>query len=406
MKQHVTLKRSLTLPQLVLYGLGTTIGAGIYALIGELAGISGYLAPVSFLVASLIAGLTAMSFAELSGRYPRCAGAALYVKEGFSIDRLSILVGLLVIAAGLVSASALVNGFVGYLHEFIELDRLVIIFLVVLCLGFIAAWGIKESVTIAAAITVIEIGGLLLIIVVSVNGLEMDSARWEALLPSFDTTSMGSIYAGSLLAFYAFIGFEDMVDVAEETVHARRNLPIAIILTLGITTLLYMTIMITSVMTISPEVLATSEAPLALIYEYHTGEQAVIITIIGMFAIINGALIQMIMASRVFYGLSSRGQLPAVLQFVHPKTRTPLVATLVATVIVLVLASLGRLASLAEATSVIMLIVFSVVNLALWRIKRRDPNPVDIIVFPLWIPIAGFFVSCGFVLSSLLHYIY
>jgi len=131
--QPVTLKRSLTLPQLVLYGLGTTIGAGIYALIGELAGISGYLAPVSFLVASLIAGLTAMSFAELSGRYPRCAGAALYVKEGFSIDRLSILVGLLVIAAGLVSASALVNGFVGYLHEFIELDRLVIISLVVLC---------------------------------------------------------------------------------------------------------------------------------------------------------------------------------------------------------------------------------------------------------------------------------
>lgn len=406
MKQHVSLKRSLTLPQLVLYGLGTTIGAGIYALIGELAGISGYLAPVSFLVASLIAGLTAMSFAELSGRYPRCAGAALYVKEGFSIDRLSILVGLLVIAAGLVSASALVNGFVGYLHEFIELDRLVIIFLVVLCLGFIAAWGIKESVTIAAAITVIEIGGLLLIIVVSVNGLEMDTARWGALLPSLDTSSLGSIYAGSLLAFYAFIGFEDMVDVAEETVNAKRNLPIAIILTLGITTLLYMTIMITSVMTISPEVLATSEAPLALIYEYHTGRQAVIISIIGMFAIINGALIQMIMASRVFYGLSSRGQLPAVLQFVHPKTQTPLVATLVATVIVLILASVGRLVTLAETTSVIMLIVFSMVNLALWKIKRRNPNPVDTIVFPLWIPIAGFFVSCGFVLSSLLHYIY
>ena len=406
MNQHVTLKRSLTLLQLVLYGLGTTIGAGIYALIGELAGISGYLAPVSFFVASLIAGLTAMSFAELSGRYPRCAGAALYVKEGFSIDRLSILVGLLVIAAGLVSAAALVNGFVGYLHEFIELDRLVIIFLVVLCLGFIAAWGIKESVTIAAVITVIEIGGLLLIIVVSVNGLEMDSARWGALLPSFDAASFGGIYAGSLLAFYAFIGFEDMVDVAEEAMDVKRNLPIAIILTLGITTLLYMTIMITSVMTISPEMLASSEAPLALIYEYHTGEQAVIISIIGMFAIINGALIQMIMASRVFYGLSSRGQFPAVLQFVHPKTRTPLVATLVATVIVLILASIGRLATLAEATSVIMLIVFSLVNLALWRIKRRDPNPVNIIVFPLWIPIAGFFVSCAFVLSNLLHYIY
>jgi len=404
--QHVTLKRSLTLPQLVLYGLGTTIGAGIYALIGELAGISGYLAPVSFLVASLIAGLTALSFAELSGRYPRCAGAALYVKEGFSIDRLSILVGLLVIAAGLVSASALVNGFVGYLHEFIDMDRLAIIFLVVLSLGFIAAWGIKESVTIAAAITVIEIGGLVLIIIVSVNGLEMGTARWGELLPSLDTTSFGSIYAGSLLAFYAFIGFEDMVDVAEETVHAKRNLPIAIILTLGITTLLYMAIMISAVMTISPEVLATSEAPLALIYEYHTGEQAVLISIIGMFAIINGALIQMIMASRVFYGLSSRGQLHAVFKFVHPNTQTPLVATLAATVIVLILSSVGRLATLAETTSVIMLIVFSMVNLALWRIKRRDPNPADTIVFPFWIPVAGFFVSGAFVLSSLLHYIY
>ena len=131
MNQQPTLKRSLTLPQLVLYGLGTTIGAGIYALIGELAGISGYLAPASFLVASLIAGLTAMSFAELSGRYPRCAGAALYVKEGFSADRLSMIVGLLVIAAGLVSSAALVNGFVGYLREFIEMERLIIIVSVV-----------------------------------------------------------------------------------------------------------------------------------------------------------------------------------------------------------------------------------------------------------------------------------
>lgn len=172
-------------------------------LIGELAGISGYLAPVSFLLASLIAGLTAMSFAELSGRYPRCAGAALYVKEGFSADRLSMIVGLLVIAAGLVSSAALVNGFVGYLHEFIELERQIAIALVVLSLGFIAAWGIKESVIFAAIVTVIEIGGLLLVIAVSVGSLEIDSPKWGNLLPSLDTASFGSIYAGSLLAFYA-----------------------------------------------------------------------------------------------------------------------------------------------------------------------------------------------------------
>jgi len=108
----------------------------------------------------------------------------------------------------------------------------------------------------------------------------------------------------------------------------------------------------------------------------------------------------------VFYGLSSRGQLPAVFKFVHPITQTPLVTTLAATVIVLVLSTVGRLATLAEITSVIMLIVFSMVNLALWRIKRRDPNPVDTVVFPFWIPVAGFFVSSAFVLSSLWHYIH
>lgn len=158
-----TLKRSLSLPLLVLYGLGTTIGAGIYALLGELAGASGYMAPASFLLASFMAALTAFSFAELSGRFPRCAGAALYVREGFDSERLSTLVGLLVIGAGLVSSAALVIAFTGYLHDFMGLDRLTIIIAVCVLLGITAAWGIAESVFIAASITIIEIGGLLLL---------------------------------------------------------------------------------------------------------------------------------------------------------------------------------------------------------------------------------------------------
>ena len=402
MTNQVALKRTLSLPMMVLYGLGTTIGAGIYALVGEIASVAGYFAPISFLIASLMAGFTALSFAELCGRFPRAAGAALYVKQGFDSDRLSTVVGLLVITAGLVSAAALVNGFVGYLHQFIGIERVIAIILVTVLLGGIAAWGIAESVTIASLITVIEIGGLLLVIAVSGEGLATFSARWTELIPSTDITSWGGVYLGAVLSFYAFIGFEDMVDVAEEVKEVKRNLPLAILLTLGITTLIYMLLVITAVLSLTPAELASSEAPIAQIYEHYTGEKAIVISIIGMFAIINGALIQMIMASRVLYGLSSRGQLPDLLGVVHHRTRTPIIATIVATVIVLTLALIGRLASLAEATSVIMLTIFSMVNLALWRIKRRDPHPVGIRIFPSWIPITGFLVSFAFVLSEVI----
>jgi amino acid transporter len=389
------------LPQLVLYGLGTTIGAGIYALVGEMAAISGYYAPLSFLLASVMAALTALSFAELSGRYPRCAGAALYVKEGFSSERLSAIVGLMVVAAGLVSSAAIVNGFTDYLGEFIRLERLTAVVIVTLTIGAIAAWGIAESVSIAAFVTVVEIAGLLLVIAVSYSGLAELPGRWRDLLPAADGTGWYGIYAGSLLAFYAFIGFEDMVEVAEETRHARRNLPIGIMLTLAITTLLYMAIMATAVMAMPPENLAQSKVPLARLYEHYTGSDATIISIIGLFALINGALIQMIMASRVLYGMSSRNLLPAIFSMVNQRTQTPLVATALTTVAILLLAASGSLASLAEATSLIMLVVFSLVNLSLLQVKRKHPKPEGLIVFPLVIPLLGFLVSAGFVVLQI-----
>ena len=389
---------------MVLYGLGTTIGAGIYALVGELAGIAGYFAPISFLIASLMATLTAMSFAELSGRFPLAAGAALYVREGFSSQRLSTLTGLLVILAGLVSAAALINGFVGYLHQFVDIDRLQAILLITSILGGIAAWGISTSVTLAALITIVEIGGLLLIIGVSFSGatIYVDNLS-TTLLPSADITHWTSIFAGALLAFYAFIGFEDMVDVAEEVKNVKRNLPLAILLTLGITTVLYMLIMITAVLAVSPEQLAGTEAPLAFLYQHFTGNDATLISVIGLLAIINGALIQMIMASRVMYGLGSRGQLPSILSLVHPHTQTPLIATFVATITVLILALIGHLTILAEITSLIMLSIFSMINLALLRIKKRSPSTGGSINFPRWIPLSGFIVSLSFLVLTLLH---
>lgn len=396
------LKRVLSLPLLVLYGLGTTIGAGIYALIGELVAISGYFAPASFLVAAFIATLTAVSFAEMAGRIPSAAGTASYVKHGLTSIHLSTAVGLLVILAGLVSTSALINAFLGYLQVFIEVDRVITIIIIALSLGALAAWGIAESVMVASIITLIEVAGLLIIISVSYPGLVEFTDKWPMLIPT-DLVSWGLIYAGAMLAFYTFIGFEDMVVVAEETKEVKRTLPLAIILTLAITTILYMCIVISAIFVMPPEQLASSSAPLAALYQHQTGESTLLITIIGMTSILNGALVQVIMASRVLYGLSSQGQIPAIFSQVNRKTHTPLFATAIAVLIAMSLALIGSLSSLAETTSLIMLIVFALVNLSLLIVKQKNPHPEGVLVFPIWVPTLGFLFSIGFVISEFIQ---
>lgn len=400
MPEQPSLKRALSLPMLVFYGLGTTIGAGIYALTGEIAGVAGYLAPLSFVIAAVMVGFTALSFAEMSARFPRAAGSALYVREGFSSRTLSTLVGLLVVLSGLTSSAALVNGFSGYFNQFFAVPHQVVVVGITLLLGALAAWGIRESVSVAALITLIEIGGLLLVIGVNLESLEKIPSVWEQVVSSPEL-KWGSIYFGAILAFYAFIGFEDMVVVAEEVKEAERNLPRGILLTLGITTLLYVSLLLVAVTAMKPEELAASQAPLAALYSRGTGGEATILGLIGMFAIINGALIQIIMASRLLYGLASSGQLPRILARVNARTRTPLLATLLVTLVVLSLALAGDLGPLAAATSLMMLSVFALVNLSLLRVKRRQPRPPAIRTYPAWVPAIGFLISAGFVVTEL-----
>ncbi|WP_127470987.1 APC family permease [Thiomicrorhabdus aquaedulcis] len=408
-QQAPTLKRALSLPKMVFYGLGTTIGAGIYALIGELAGVSGYLAPMAFLVASVLAGLTALSFAELSSRYPHAAGTAAYTQVGFNLKPLSTLVGLLVILAGLVSSAALLHAFSGYFFKLVPWPTHWIILSTALILGAFALWGIVQAVWFTAALTLLGLIGLVWVIAVSVSALDQLPMLWPELLPGASFSSWGIVLAGTLLAFYAFIGFEDMVAVAEEVNDVQRTLPKAIILTLVLTTLLYLSIMLLAVLSIPPELFANSSAPLALLYEHHTQKNPQWIIWISLFAIIDGALIQIIMASRVLYGLSSQGQLPAWLGQINPKTHTPVYATILAICTVIILAFIGNLSSLAQLTSWIMLLVFTLVNLALWRIKRREvqfKQPINTskaahthaFNVPIKLTLLAFLASLGFVL--------
>ncbi len=408
MNKPVTLKRNLSLTMMVLYGLGTTIGAGIYALIGEVAAVAGMGSPLSFLIAAFMAGLTAFSFAELSARFPRSAGEAWYVREAFGICAFSTAIGLMVVVAGVISAAAIFNAFVGYLHEFIAIPRTIAIGGIILMLGLLAAWGIAQSVIAAGIITLVEIGGLLLVVWAGGENLAHLPAALPDMIPGMgdditSSLSWGGIMAGSILAFFAFIGFEDMVNVAEETRDAERTLPRAIIITLGVTTAFYMLISLISILSVPINELAAHEAPLALVFEHGTGGSAHVLSLIGIIAILNGALVQIIMASRVLYGLSAQGLLPATLGRVHPVTRTPLIATALVVGLIMVLALWFRLAGLAEATSSITLVIFTIVNAALIRIRLRDGKPQHGACYPLIVPILGFVVSITFLGIGLLH---
>jgi amino acid transporter len=397
--EQPALRRSLSLPLITLYGVGTTVGAGIYALMGEVAGLAGMQAPVAFLVASLLAAFTAFSFAELSSRYPRSAGEAVYVHEGLGWPRLGAFVGLLVASAGSVSAATISTAFVGYLAEVVIVPRALALLALVIALGGIAFWGIRESVMLASLVTLIEVGGLLLVVWVARGSLGSFPERAGELLPSLDVGAWGGTLAAALLAFYAFLGFEDMVNVAEEVRDVRRNLPLAIVITLAVTTALYVLLASVAVLSVPPAELRGSDAPLAEIYARATGQSPLLLAWIGIVAMVNGALVQIIMASRVLYGLARQGSLPAWLGRVEYRTRTPAAAIAVTSCVVLALALWIPLVRLAEITSVMTLVVFALVNLALWRVKRAGDGPsgvgVGVRTVPAWVPVAGFVATAS-----------
>ena len=397
----VKLSRRLGFWLLALYGLGNILGAGIYVLVGRVAAHAGLYAPLSFVVAAMVAGFTALTYAELSARFPVAAGVAVYVHEGFGFRPLSLVVGTLIALAGMLSAATLARGFAGYAQVFLGWDEWVFIALLLASLTALAIWGIAESVKVAAFFTLAELFGLVLIIAVGMPHLE----RLPELLasaPSLQSLAPWTgIFLGAFLAFYAFLGFEDMVNVAEEVKNPQQNMPRAILFSLTVALLLYGGVALVLVATLDLTALAVTDAPLAEVYRRATGNDPVVISVIAMFAVVNGALIQIIMASRIFYGMAKRGWLPGWLAQVGARTRTPVIATLLVGLVILLLALVFPLVTLAEYTSYLILFVFMLVNAALLRIRGR-PAPKDVRVFPVWVPVGGFVGAACLLLAQLL----
>lgn len=398
------LQRVLGLGLLTLYGLGTTIGAGIYALLGKIAGEAGYSAPLAFLVAALLALFSAFSFSDLAARFPKSAGEAVYVKQGLRINWLSTSTGLIVAGTGIISTAALFVGFAAYLDALVPIPKGAAVILIAILLGSLAAWGIRASVTAAAVMTLVEIGGLVLILSIGITHSPTMMPLEKMEFSGWPTVS--AVMAGAYLAFYAMIGFEDMVNVAEEVKDVKRTMKRAILLTLAITTLLYTAVAWIALSWVTPELLSESDAPLALAYESITGQQPFIISTIAIFAVINGGLINIVMASRVFYGMSQLEQLPGWLGLIHPRRHTPVNAVLFATAVITLLALSFPLAGLAKTTATLAIAVFSLVNLSLLSIRIREHMSGTVIdpAIPIWIPATGLVICLIFLATEMVNF--
>lgn len=398
-----TLKRGLNLPLLTLYGLGVTIGAGIYVLVGATAAKAGVYAPLSFLLAAAVVGFTGYSYCELGTRFPVSAGEAAYVRAGFNSKTLSLIVGLLVVASGVVSSAAVSLGAAAYLQGVVPLSGEILTFIVIMTVGLIAVWGIFESVTLAAIFTLVEVGGLCLVVYYGISSNPGAMSEIGTLIPPFELAAWNGILSAGLLAFFAFVGFEDIANVAEEVKNPRYTLPRGIITTLIVATLIYFIVVSVVVLVVPMDELVGSSAPLSLIFAKAGPGASNFFSAIAIVATINGALIQVIMASRVLYGLAAQKNLPGFLAKVNPVTRTPLTATAVIVGIILFLAYFLPIGHLAEMTSRIVLFVFLLVNMALIRLKMKGAMAgSDVFEVPVWVPILGFTTSAALLLAGFL----
>jgi amino acid transporter len=406
------LLRTMGLFSLVVYGVGDMIGSGIYGTVGKAAGQLGNAVWLAFLVSMVAAIFTGFSYANLASRYPRAAGAAYVTHRAFHFSFLSYLIGLTVTASGLTSMATQTNVFADNLHAMSGLPWFLMAILFLGTMTFVNFWGIRESMLTNLLCTTVEVGGLVLIISVGarfwggVNYLETPQAAFDPngnLLNHGLTASL--LLSGAVLTFFSFMGFEDMLNVAEEVKEPRRTMPWGIVLALATVTVLYLGVAVTAISVVDHRELATNPAPLSAIakraapwlpprtYDFIT-----------LFAVTNTMLVNFIMGSRLLYGMARQGLLPSVLGRVHAQRATPHVAIFTLLVLVLILALSGGpdgVRTLANATAILLLCAFIVVNMSLVVLKLRPTEPSGAFEVPIWVPVVGVLINATLIIARL-----
>lgn len=377
------LKKEVGLIALIIYGVGDILGAGIYALIGKVAGLAGEYVWASFLIALIVATLTALSYAELGSRFPKAGGVAHFSHQAFKSHWTSVMVGWLMLATCFVSMATLSKAFAGYLQSFLPaLPEWIIIFGLYIAIAFVVFRGIKEATVLNMVCTALEVTGLFIVIIVAalfVFRENAEAARGAVEASSFSWTHL---FQGAALAFYAFIGFEDMVNISEETQNPSRTIPIAILCSLAIAGVIYIAVALLATKVLTPDQLLNSKAPLVdVVAAARPSFPTIIFTAIALFAVLNTALLNYVTASRLMYGMAEEKLFPRFLAQIHPARRTPHWAIALILPVVVVLALSGSLQFLAGGTATLIMIVFIVVNLSLLVVKRKKIGDTH---FQIW----------------------
>ncbi|MBI4139869.1 amino acid permease [Candidatus Woesearchaeota archaeon] len=399
--KNLTLKRNLGLFQATSAGVGIIVGAGIYALIGVAAGLAGNMVWLSFLIASVVAAFTGLSYAELSSLFPKSDGEYSYVHKAFSWRALAFVTGYLVILSGVVGAAAVSMGFAGYLSQYLGIPLLYLAVGAIIIFSIINYMGIEQSSRVNIVCTVLEVGALILVIIFAL--------RYIGSVDYFSTPSLTGVFSAASLIFFAYTGFESIVKLSEETKNARRNIPLALILSIAITTVIYMLVGITAISVIGWETLASSSAPLALVATALLNSFAgVLLSIVALFSTGNTILILLVTTSRMLYGLGKDLRSLKFLSVLHKSRRTPVNAILLTAIISMAFVFFGKkIDFIANISNVVLFITFFLVNISVIllrynrysRAKRRFTVPLNIGMFPVLPALGALF--CVFMIINI-----
>jgi len=374
------LRKNIGLFQAIMYGTGLILGAGIYVLIGDVAGIAGNAMWISFLLAAVIATFTGLSYAELTSMLPKSAAEYVFVKNAFGNNLFAFVTGWLIIFVAVISAAAVAIGFSGYLAGFIPgIHPIASAVMLVVALSAINFIGIRQSAWMNTIFTLVELAGLAIIISAGLLIASPAAENYYEMPPTITSgpLAVGAILGAAGLVFFAYFGFENLANLAEETRNARKAIPVALVASIVITTAIYVLVAVSAIALVGWDELSSTEAPLALAAEKAFGRTGtVLMSSIALFATTNTVLALLVAGSRIVFGMASDLALPASLSKVHPKTQTPFMAILavMAGTIGIVAVSSGRIDAVASVAVFGIFIVYAFVNLSLIRLRYRRPE--------------------------------
>ena len=361
------LKRALGLFETTMYGIGIILGAGIYVLMGKAAGIAGNAVWLSFLVSAIIAALTGLSYAELSSMFPKSAAAFVYTSRAFGSRMLSFVIGWLSVYIIIVSSAAVALGFGGYFNALTGVSPILAAFALVAILSAVNFWGIKESATLNVIFTLIELAGLALIIFLGLGYLGTIN-YFEA------PAGLLGVMTAAILVFFAYLGFENLADVAEEVKNASCVMPKALLLSVVITTIIYMLVSVSAVSILPWQQLGASSAPLADVANKAMPGSGGLLSAIALFATANTVLFLLVAGSRILYGMSREHALHDALQRVHSTRNTPWVAVALIGLLTLAFTLVGSIEIVAELTNFGAFLVFMFINLSVIALRFNRPG--------------------------------